>query len=263
MSTVDHASTDTAALLRRVVRRTLTILGGSVAGTAIAWAISSASASADTQHNCDTPQVPNLAQLSTADYAAAQHLVKPVSDLVCALEQVVPDHPVTNTAHAADDFGRQLTDQIAWVPTVPVDLSGLGRSDLPGASAPGGGAHETPSLARPVGEQTAAAPSTPLRFGASDGRTATERALGDGLSRRGSPAPSAPQPGKPFPVPNSPATVPSSGSTGHTGAGADSPAFVALPWSCGLHGLTGWQASPVRNVPSADEPGTQPGVTPD
>jgi hypothetical protein len=64
-------------------------------------------------------------------------------------------------------------------------------------------------------------------------------------------------------VPNSPATVPSPGSPGHTGAGPDSPAFAALPWFCGLRGLTGWQASPVRYVPSADEPGTQPGVTPD
>jgi hypothetical protein len=57
--------------------------------------------------------------------------------------------------------------------------------------------------------------------------------------------------------------VPSSGTTGHIGAGPGSPAFVALPWSSGPHGLTGWQVSPVCHLPSADELGTQPGVTPD
>jgi hypothetical protein len=250
---------DTAALLRRMVRRALTVIGGAIAGTAIAWAISSASASADPSCAAPLAETPALHQVSGSGAA--------LSDVVCSVARTVPSPAVadlgTGAGQTADDFGRDLADQFGWVPPVPVDLDELGRSDRSGEQvAPGGGAHEPPSLVRPVGDQTAAAPALAVtpRFdpGVLVPSTATDRALGDGMTRRGSPAPSTPAP-----LPAAPATVPVSGSSGHSGGGTDSPAFSTLPWSTGPCGLTASRALPAAELLPATGPGTQPGVTPD
>ena len=255
---MDQENRDTAALVRRIVRRTLLVVGGSVAGTAIAWAISSASASAETP--CDSPRletVPGLSQVASTELG--QQVVTPLSDVVCTVEQVVP-------LRTADDVGNSVAGQFGWVPTVPIDLSGLGRGDRPGADpAAGGGTHEPPSLVWPVGEQSAAAPASSNVNGIDAGRlaagTATERALGDGMTRRGSPAPSAPI--KPAPTPGAPATMPGTGSSGHTGGGADSPAFAALSQSGSNAGLIGGRAVAGSQVRAHGEQLAQPGVTPD
>jgi hypothetical protein len=266
---VDQANPDMAALMRRVVRRTLTVVGGSIAGTAIAWAISSASASAETPcENARLDAVPALAQVADSD--VAQQVVTPVSTVVCAAEQVVPVTEITDLGHGArrtaTDVGRSIAGQFGWVPTVPIDLSGLGRGDRPGAdSAPGGGTHEPPSLVWPVGEQSAAAPASSIAHGVDPDRlaagTATERALGDGLTRRGSPAPIAP--GKPAPTPGAPATMPGTGSSGHTGGGADTAAFASLSPAGSYAGLTRGRAVAGSQVRAHGEQGAQPGVTPD
>jgi hypothetical protein len=269
MSTVDQANPDTAALVRRVLRRTLTVVGGSIAGTAIAWAISSASASAEAP--CEAPRldaVPGLSQV--ADTEIVQQVGTTPSTVVCAVGQVVPLSPITDLGYGvrrtATDVGSSITGQFGWVPTVPIDLGGLGRGDRPGAdTAPGGGTHEPPSLVWPVGEQSAAAPASSILQGVDQDRlaagTATERALGDGLTRRGSPAPIAP--GKPAPTPGAPATMPGTGSSGHTGGGADSPAFAALSQTGSNAGLTRGRAIAGSQVRAHGEQGAQPGVTPD
>jgi hypothetical protein len=282
MSTVDQANPDTAALMRRVFRRTLTVVGGSIAGTAIAWAISSASASAEAP--CEAPRLDAVSGLSqVVDGEIAQQVgplvgvgpgfsepVSTPSTVVCAVGQVVPLSPITDLGsgarRAADDVGRTITGQFGWIPTVPIDLGGLGRGDRPGAdTAPGGGTHEPPSLVWPVGEQSAAAPASSILQGVDQDRlaagTATERALGDGLTRRGSPAPIAP--GKPAPTPGAPATMPGTGSSGHTGGGADSPAFAALSQTGSNAGLTRGRAIAGSQVRMHGEQGAQPGVTPD
>ena len=243
-----EATADPAAVLRRAVRRTLTIIGGSVAGTAIAWAISTASASADT---------PAVAPVD------ATQLVSPVSEVVRAVEQVVPVADLgTGAGRTADEVGRDL----GLAPGVPLDLGGLGRSDRPGAQvAPGGGTHEPSSVARPAGELPAAAPTLEnLPASPVDTltpRTAVERALGDGLTRRGSPDPAPRTPWAPLPA--APASAPGSGSSGSAAGGADSPAFAALPFSARDCGLTDARALPAAELLPVDEPGTQPGVTPD
>jgi hypothetical protein len=269
---VDQANRDTAALVRRVVRRTLTVVGGSIAGTAIAWAISSASASAETP--CDTPRLENVPGLSqVAGTELGHQVVTPLSDVVCAVGQVVPVSPITDLGHGArrtaDDVGNSIADQFGWVPTVPIDLSGLGRGDRPGADpAAGGGTHEPPSLVWPVGEQSAAAPASSIDSSDTGidadqlaAGTATERALGDGMTRRGSPAPSAPS--KPAPTRGAPATMPGTGSSGHTGGGADSPAFAAPSQSGSNAALIGGRAVAGSQVRAHGEQGAQPGVTPD
>jgi hypothetical protein len=189
------------------------------------------------------------------------------SDVVCAVGQTVPLSPITDDARRiATDVGRSITGQFGWVPSVPIDLGGLGRGDRPGANpASGGGTHEPPSLVWPVGEQSAAAPASSIAHGVDPDRlaagTATERALGDGLTRRGSPAPIAP--GKPAPTPGAPATMPGTGSSGHTGGGADSAAFASLSQAGSYAGLTRGRAVAGSQVRAHGEQGAQPGVTPD
>jgi hypothetical protein len=245
---VDEATADTAAVLRRAVRRALTIIGGSVAGTAIAWALSTASAPADT---------PAVAPVD------ATQLVQPVAEMVHAVEQVVPVADLgTGAGRTADEVGRDL----GLARGVPIDLGGLGRSDRPGAQvAPGGGTHEPSSVARPAGELPAAAPTLEnLPVSTMDTlarRNATERALGDGMTRRGSPEPAPRAPWAPLPV--APASAPGTGTSGPGAGGADSPAFAALPFSAGQSGLTNARALPAAELLPVDEPGTQPGVTPD
>lgn len=270
MSTVDQTTTDTAAMVRRMVRRTLTVVGGSVAGTAIAWAISSASASAETP--CEVAQLTAVTGVERLAGPEAGQLVDPVSDAVCAVERLVPAPAIVNLGtgakFAADEFGRRVVDQFDLVPEVPIDLGEFGRGDRPGANpAPGGGTHEPPSLVRPVGDQSAAAPASTIAHRTYDwlaGGTATDRALDDGLTRRGSPepAPIAPlAPGKP--TPGAPATVPASGSSGHPTGGGDSPAFAALGSTGRQFNLIRGQALASTEALAFGEPGAQPGVTPD
>jgi hypothetical protein len=217
---------------------------------------------------CEVPAlqaVPGVEQLAGTE--AGQELVAPVSDVVCAVGQIIPAPAVKDLGvrQAADDFGRQLADQFGWVPAVPIDLGDFGRGDRPGASpAPGGGTHEPPSLVWPVGELSAAASASTIAHSIDADRlaagSATDRALGDGMTRRGSPEPFAP--GAPT-LPGAPATMPGSGSPGHTGGGADSPAFAALAGNYGPFGLTRGHTLAATEVRSFTAPGAQPGVTPD
>jgi hypothetical protein len=219
-----------------VLRRTLTILGGAAAGTAIAWAISAASASADP--GCDAPALPALEQ------------VAPVTDLVCTVDRVVP----------ATDLGAAADNVAELTPQVPVGIDELGGTDSASyrvsSSASGHGPRE--SSPRPVATPTA--PTLPSMSGIDPDvlvkHTATDRALGDGMTRRGSPAPVAPF--TPVPLP----AAPGGGTSGHSG-GADSPAFGALAGSAGRPGTTAPRALPAAELLPVDEPGTQPGVTPD
>jgi hypothetical protein len=238
---VDPATDDSAAVLRRVLRRTLIVLGGAAAGTAIAWAISSASASADT--GCEPPvPAPALVQAG------------PVADVVCTVRDALP---VTDLGQAAGDVA-DLTPQVPL--GVPVEVDQLGAAHHAAWSATSTHLARVPHPAR-----AAAAPAPAPTAASTPGsvpdtlaeRTATDRALGDGMTRRGSPAPSVPFAPVPQPF------APGGGTSGHVGGGADSSGFAALPWSAGRSGLTTARALPVIELLPVDEPGTQPGVTPD
>ncbi|HEV2780316.1 MAG TPA: hypothetical protein VGX25_13065 [Actinophytocola sp.] len=261
---MDEATTDTAAMVRRVLRRTLIVLGGTVAGTAIAWAISAASASAETP--CEAALITDLPGLERL--AETGPVVEPLSDVVCAVDRIAPLPSVGDLGdgakQATDDVGRRLAGRFGWAPEVPIDLGELGWSDRQGAlPTPGGGAHEPPSLVPPVGELSAAAPaeiSTPFHSDIHAAGSATERALADGMSRRGSPQPA---PFTPLlPVPPAPASVPAPGPAGHSGGGADAPA-AAFSLTAGRHALARGRALPAGDARRAGEPGDAPGTTPD
>jgi hypothetical protein len=279
---VDHATStarETAAFARRVVLRTLTVVGGAAAGTAIAWCLSTAGASADT--GATTPEVPVASSLHAplghvADAAAQSTVGKTVDQALEATAAHLSDPPRhaveqlgKKVRHAASSFREHATEQLppcagalcglehvgSDVAPVAGDGTGLGRSDSPAPA---------PAAATPAATGKVATPGVDPDHTAE--RTATGRAYLDGMSRRGSPAPGMPSfPGLPtWPAPIAPAApAPVSGHTGSTGNPADSSLFAALPWHGRTPALVRGLTVPATEATTFGRVGAQPGVAPD
>lgn len=263
--------TDTAAVGWRVARRALTVLGGTVAGIAIAWGVSAACASAETPgEDSVLGKVPAVDRLAGAQ--ATRPVVQPLSDVARVVERVAPVPPVADledgATRAADDVGQQLAGEVHSILRVPTGVDDAGGSDLSTAHpAPGGGASGSSSLVRPGGDPPAATSHMATGESIVDipaARGATERGL-DGMTGRGSPEPA---PGTPFgpgtPAPAAvPVPVPGSGSSGPAGGGTDSPTAAALRSATDPRNLTTGRVPPAADAGALDEVGTAPGVTPD
>jgi hypothetical protein len=98
-------------------------------------------------------------------------------------------------------------------------------------------------------------------------RSAKDRALADGMSRRGSPEPVAPSlpdlPNRPVPFPSAPAGVPTTGTHGSTGNPVDSHPHATLPWQRNGFDLVPGGLTTAADAATFGRPGTQPGVAPD
>ncbi|MGH3879969.1 MAG: hypothetical protein ACRDSK_23330, partial [Actinophytocola sp.] len=185
----------TAAFARRVVLRTLTVVGGAAAGTAIAWCLSSACASADTV-DPGTPEIPVVSSVVSPVSGALDETARTTAD------RLAPPPPPRSVAElgervkeATGKFRERADEQLPECADPLCGLDGAGRSEAPAAGDGAGlGRSDSPSPA------PAAAPPAARGKVASPGvdpdevaeRTATGRAYSDGMPRRGSPAPSAP-----------------------------------------------------------------------
>ena len=259
---------DTAALARRVVLRTLTVVGGAAAGTAIAWCLSTGSASADTTDGL-TPSVPEI--------PVAHQLVSPVTGALDTAAHTTAGKlrnppPAPKSLEALGKRVKQVTSRLGERATEPLPecadslcgLKEISRSEAPpaGDSATQAGRadapHAAPAAAVPAATGTVANPG--IDPDATAERTATGRAYSDGMSRRGSPAPGVPSfPAWPAPI----APAPVSGHTGSTGGPADSSPFAAYSWQDRTPALVRGLKVPAGVVTTAGRPGAQPGVTPD
>lgn len=249
----------TAAFARRVVCRALTVVGGVAAGTALAWWLSTASASAE----IEAPQAPAVVQ------EVAAPVVEPAQFAVDTIVAHLQDPPPPPRA-TLDDLGQKVTNATKkfrpqGLPPLPscdslcldnkrsmYPVDSLGRSDLP----------STPALA-----PAATAVAQGIAVDALVPSTATERAFADGMSRRGSPAsaqPALPEPPNwPAPLPFAPAGVPTTGNHGSAGNAADSHLFAALPWQDrDVDLVAGGIAAPTSSA-AFGRVGAQPGVAPD
>jgi hypothetical protein len=266
---VDQAKnvSQTAAFARRVVCRTLTVLGGVAAGTALAWWLSTTSASADTLPVEDQVQT---AVTHVQDFAAP--VTGPVETAVGTVTQYLQDPPPPpkdplkdlgeKVKDAAQKFRSDAERGLDRLPGTdftddgthhqyPAD--GYGRSDLPTAPVP------APAAADVVAQV--------VDLDAIGHRTAKDRAFADGMSRRGSPEPVLPSlpgaPGVPAPFPFTPAGVPTTGGNGSAGNSVDSHLFAALPWQDSVFGLTRGGVAAACDAATFGRPGAQPGVAPD
>lgn len=248
-----------ARFARRVVCRALTVLGGVAAGTALAWWLSSTSASAETEVPVDAP-------------AVVQHVVAPVEHTVDVATQRLQDPPPPPKVPLGDlgqkvkDAAKQFQPPRAELPKLPqcgnlclhnerhmYPVDGFGRSDLPG----------TPALAPAA---TTVAPG--VAVDALTPNTAKDRAFADGMSRRGSPAPVQPAdpglPNWPAPLPFAPVGVPTTGNHGSAGNADDAHLLAALPWQDRADDkLVAGGIAAATDAATAGRPTAQPGVLPD
>ncbi|MDQ3790285.1 MAG: hypothetical protein M3422_23965, partial [Actinomycetota bacterium] len=188
----------TAAFARRVVCRTLTVVGGVAAGTALAWALATTSASAETQHPLRAAE-DGVQTVVTDVQDFAEPVTRPVETAVDTLTQYLQDPPPPKNPlkelgdkvkDAAEKFRSDAEHGLDQLPGGTVTgegtqhdypADGYGRSLLPTASAPA-----------PVAHVVAPGDAIEVDLDAVGHRTATDRAFADGMSRRGSPEPVLP-----------------------------------------------------------------------
>jgi hypothetical protein len=242
--------------------RALTVLGGVAAGTALAWWLSSTSASAETEVPVDAPAVVQH---------EVQQVVAPVEHTVDAATQRLQDPPPAPKVPLVD-LGQKVKDAAkqfqprADLPKLPpcgnlcphnerhlYPVDGFSRMDLPGM----------PALAPAA---TTVAPG--VAVDALTPNTAKDRAFADGMSRRGSPAPARPAdpglPNWPAPLPFVPAGVPTAGNHGSAGNADDSHLLAALPWQDRADDqLVADGIAAAYDAATAGRPTAQPGVLPD
>jgi len=247
-----------------MVCRALTVLGGVAAGTALAWWLSTTSASADTQVPVDAPPV--VQQVSAQVSAPVEHTV----DVVVQRLQDSPAPP----KDALGDLGQKVKDAAKHfqartdLPKLPscgdlclgnerhmYPVDGFGRSDLPGM----------PVFAPPA---TTVAPALFGSVADLAPDTAKDRAFAHGMSRRGSPTLGQPAnpglPDWPAPLPFAPAGMPTVGNHGSAGNAGDAHLFAALPWQDrAADELVAGGIATVTDAATAGRPNAQPGVLPD
>lgn len=274
---------DTAALARRVVLRTLTVVGGAAAGTALAWCLSTASASADT-NDADAgqiPEIPVVHQLVSpvtetvhAVHHAVEGTVEGTVDKVAATIKDAPPPPKSleelgeRIQDAAAEFGERAREQLPECTGPLCGIDDIGRSDTPTSPSGHAGGTDTPpsAPAAPAPAATGKVADPGVDPDATAEHTATGRAYSDGMPRRGSPAPGMPSfPDFPaWPAPIAPAVpAPVSGNSGAMGTSADASMFVAYPWQDRMPALVRGLTVLAGEAATAGRPGAQPGVTPD
>ncbi|TDV50790.1 hypothetical protein [Actinophytocola oryzae] len=254
-----------AAFARRLVCRSLTVLGGMAAGTALAWCLSSTTASADTEVPAtDVPGVvgvltaPVTEPLRNTSEAVVEQLQDPLSTPANVLGGL--GDTVEGAAESLDtQAGQSLLNLPSCETSLCVDderhmtpLDGLGRSDLPTAPAPAPGATQ-------VAPGVAVDSLVPNK--------AKDRSLAYGMSRRGSPAPAestAPgMPDWPAPLPFAPAGVPTMGNFSSSANGGDSHLFTAVSRQDRYVDLAADGTATTADSAISGRPHAQPGVVPD
>lgn len=275
MDQASNSVRETTAFARRMVCRTLTVVGGVAAGTALAWWLSSSAASASVESATAPGADPT---------AAITEFAAPVTDPVeTALTTVAdylqdppppPQDPLKDFGDKVKDAAEQFRDRaengFQDLPDCTKDVAGcdLGLADESPTHqypADGFGRADLPTAPAPLAATAGALPGVDLDAIAH--RTAKDRAAADGMSRRGSPEPAAPSlPDLPtWPTPFAPAlpSVPATGGHGQAGNSMDSHPLAALPWQDSTFDLVAGGISPATEVSTFDRPGAQPGVAPD
>ncbi len=263
---MDQAKKETTtAFARRVLSRTLCVLGGTVATTAVAWAISSAAATAD---GLDLPgelisTVESAPVLDAPLLADGKQVVVELADGVGHVLHTDPTFG-DDAKHVVDNVGHQITDHFGPRPLVPVGGVGI-IEDAVDVLIPTTAIarDDVPLLAAPLVHQLSADPAAAVPTNVVVVQSsAKERAIADGLTRRGSPdvSPEIPL----TPVSPAPRGIPAPAGSGHTGPGGiDAPTAGLQSAVPAASDLTSSGAARVAQVQVPATVAAQPGVTPD
>lgn len=250
----------TAAFARRVVCRALTVVGGVAAGTALAWCLSTTSASAEDLSPAED-------QLAAAVGEAAAPVDHVIDIVVRNLQdpQATPKAPLPDLGETVKGAAKQFRGQpeLSQPPACATPCLGVEKHHFAADEFGRSAVPATPALTQAASTVTPGAAEVTVAP-----RTAKERAAADGMSRRGSPEPVKPGlpdlPGWPAPRAPSPAGVPTTGNHGSAGNAADSHPFAALLWQNSATDLVaGGIAAAATKAAVVGRPGAQPGVAPD
>jgi hypothetical protein len=251
--------------MRRIVSRSLWVLGGAIAGTVVTWALSGAAASAGTELPSPVDQVGPVVQPMAEVLSAAEP-----SDFPRYAETfvgtVLPEPPASPKL---DEIGRQVHDAVGQVTGQLKFAPRHDRPMVPDASKLrwiSFGDHDVPPFERPL--ETLPQPAVSAVTGHGDILTghAPGRHLPVDVTRRGPPSDGAPAlPLLPAPMPPAPPTVPAGACSacGHHGSDDDAGMPVSHTWPNPKSGLATSRALRMITQHVATATGAQPGVTPD
>ncbi|MEV4311538.1 hypothetical protein [Actinocrispum sp. NPDC049592] len=249
------AKTARAARVRRILSRAGLVLGGAVVGTAAAWLLSSASASADT----DTTDV-----LQPVVGALTQHTDTKPSELPQYVDQIV--HKAPAPPQEITEVGRQVQDtveQVAGQLRLPAAPTHRAEDTSPALRLLSLGNHDISPIVRPVDalSQTASALTTQTRPAAHD---YSRHPVSESPRHEPSPAPAPGLPALP-PAPLVPPTAPAGSCSNSCGHGSDDD--LGMPfvdsWPAPQSGLGSSRALRLVSQHVVTAVGAQPGVTPD
>ncbi len=246
--------------MRRILSRAGLVLGGAVVGTAAAWLLSSAGASADT----GTTEVlqPVVGTLSQHTDTQANEL--PSSELPQYVDQIVhkapaPPKEITEVGRQVQGTVEKVTGQLP-LPTAPTHRA---EDTSPALRLLSLGNHDISPIVRPVDAppQTASALTTQTRPAAHD---YSRHPVSESPRHEPSPAPAPGLPALP-PAPLVPPTAPAGSCSNSCGHGSDDD--LGMPfvdtWPTPQSGLGTSRALRLVSQHVVTAVGAQPGVTPD
>ncbi|GHH35649.1 hypothetical protein [Lentzea cavernae] len=247
--------------IRRFATRALLAVGGAIAGTAVAWALTTSAASAaDEVPPADAQQVDVVSKL-VAKTDEKLPVAVPAAKAVHKIDETLRAEHEKARASLPDVQVSQAVEQIA-VRILP-QVTRIGQSESPAtARSLDVTFPETPATTTPAPEAVqSTAPVVPQVTGVSGAKWTDLLEHNDFVvpSEQRPSLPSDPMPKLPVPAP-----APVQCSSCHDGSGsAKGSVFAALAASGNAHGISSTRAL----APSTDEvtvtPGKQPGINPD
>jgi hypothetical protein len=245
--------------MRRFASRALLAVGGAIAGTAVAWVLSTSAAhAADEVVPAEAQQVDVISKL-VAKSDEKLPVVTPAAKAVHKIDETLRAEHEKARAALPDVQVSQAVEQIA-VRILP-QVTRIGQSEAPAtARSLDVTFPETPAVPAPEAVQSPA-PVVPQVAGVSGATWTDLLEHNDSVvpSEQSPSLPSNPMPKLPVPAP-----APVQCSSCHDGSGsAKGSVFAALAASGNAHGISSTRAL----APSTDEvtvtPGKQPGINPD
>ena len=243
--------------IRRFATRALLAVGGAIAGTAVAWALTTSAANAETVPTADAQQVDVVSKL-VAKTDEKLPVVVPAAKAVHKLDETLRAEQEKARAALPDVQVSQAVEQIAA--RILPQVTRIGQSSSPASErAMDVTFPEIPAPATDAGQSPAPVVS---QFTGSSGAKWTDLLEPGDFVVPSEQRPSLPS--NPFPKLPVPAPAPVQCSSCNDGSGsAKGSTFAAFAASGNSHGISSTSAL----APSTDEvtvtPGKQPGINPD
>ncbi|WP_433207324.1 hypothetical protein [Lentzea sp. CA-135723] len=256
MFSADLRAKTGASGMRRFATRALLAVGGAIAGTAVAWALGTASAHA--AEGADTQQFDVISKVVASSDEKLPVVVVPAAKAVHKIDETLRAEQEKARAALPDVQVQKAVEQIAE--RILPQVTRIGQTQAPAEAR----MLDVTFPEAPAPAIEAAQPAAPVvsQYTAPSGASWTDLVEHNDFVVPSEQSPSLP--GNPMPKLPVPAPAPVQCSSCHDGSGsAKGIAIAALAASGNAHGISSTRAL----APSTDEvtvtPGKQPGINPD